>query len=231
MNYTKHYTILIDRARQRQLIDSCKEQHHIIPKCMGGSDSSENLVYLTPEEHYVAHQLLVKIHPNEDGLVYAALMMCVGHSRNNKKYGWLKRRYHVICKQRIGDKNGAFGSKWISNPDTGLSKKISIMESVPLGFVFGRNITWKICEVCGTKHLTTFSRVCSRECSDSITRKKISDELANSLLFDYENGMSMKDILHKYNRKSEQSVSTFLRKRFPNRKTFLPKKRVNISQV
>ena len=87
MNYTKHYTILIDRARQRQLIDSCKEQHHIIPKCMGGSDSSKNLVYLTPEEHYLAHQLLVKIYPNEDGLVYAALMMCVGHSRNNKKYG------------------------------------------------------------------------------------------------------------------------------------------------
>jgi hypothetical protein len=198
---------------------------------MGGSDSSTNIVYLTPEEHYTAHQLLVKIYPNEDKLVYAALMMCIGHSRNNKKYGWLKRRYHIICKQRIGDKNGAFGSKWISNPDSGESCKISKNEPLPTGFVFGRNVKWKICEVCGTKHLATFSRVCSLECSNNISRKKISDESANSLLFDYENGMPMKDILVKYNRKSEQSVSTFLRKRFPNRKTFLPKERENISQV
>ena len=27
---------------------------------MGGTDDEENLVELTPEEHYVAHQLLVK---------------------------------------------------------------------------------------------------------------------------------------------------------------------------
>ena len=230
MNYINHYNILIDRARARQLQDNCKEQHHIIPRCMGGTDHSENLVYLTPEEHYTAHQLLVKIYPNEDKLVYAALMMCAGR-KSNKLYGWLKRRYHIICKQRVGDKNGAFESRWISNPDSGESCKIGKNDPLPAGFVFGRNVIWKICEVCGTKHLTSFKKFCSFECSTAISRKKISDELANSLLFDYENGMPMEDILHKYNRKSEQSVSTFLRKRFPDRKTFLPRKRVNISQV
>jgi hypothetical protein len=30
---------------------------------MDGSDLVSNLVYLTPEEHYVAHQLLVKMYP------------------------------------------------------------------------------------------------------------------------------------------------------------------------
>jgi hypothetical protein len=57
---------------------------------MGGSDENDNLVELTPEEHYLAHLLLVKIHHNNHKLVYAANMMCMG--RNNKRYGWLRRK-------------------------------------------------------------------------------------------------------------------------------------------
>ncbi|XAO17074.1 homing endonuclease [Escherichia phage FL23] len=60
MNYEKIYNSLIDRARNRALT-GYKERHHIIPKCLGGSNDASNLVDLTPEEHYVAHQLLVKI--------------------------------------------------------------------------------------------------------------------------------------------------------------------------
>jgi len=51
---------------------------------------------MTPEEHYVAHQLLVKMHPGNDGLVSAAVYMACGtskQSRNNKLYGWLRRRH------------------------------------------------------------------------------------------------------------------------------------------
>ena len=44
------------------------ERHHILPKCVGGGDESENLVPLTPEEHYLAHQLLVKMHPDNHRL-------------------------------------------------------------------------------------------------------------------------------------------------------------------
>jgi 5-methylcytosine-specific restriction endonuclease McrA len=61
MNYKKIYERIIDRARSRDLL-SYKERHHIIPRCLGGSDDISNLVDLTPEEHYVCHQLLVKIH-------------------------------------------------------------------------------------------------------------------------------------------------------------------------
>ena len=91
MDYKKHYTLLIERATNRQLHDY-KERHHILPKCMGGTDATDNLVYLTPEEHYLAHLLLVKIYPEETRLVFAAHMMSVGKSRNNKVYGWLKKK-------------------------------------------------------------------------------------------------------------------------------------------
>ena len=57
---------------------------------MGGKDDKSNIVKLTPEEHYVAHQLLVKIYPHIKGLIYAANIMS---SRvNNKSYGWIRRK-------------------------------------------------------------------------------------------------------------------------------------------
>src|SRR5688572_20828152 len=101
MNYAYHYDRLIERARNRK-IDGYVEEHHIIPRCMGGGDNKDNLVKLTPEEHYVAHQLLVKMHPGHAGLVWAASNMTgktARHQRNNKLYGWLRRRLSEQMKQ------------------------------------------------------------------------------------------------------------------------------------
>lgn len=85
--------MLIERARNR-LLDGYVERHHIIPRCMGGSDERENLVQLTPEEHYVAHQLLVKLHPTVIGLTFAAIAMSGdARSRKNKAYGWIRRTH------------------------------------------------------------------------------------------------------------------------------------------
>jgi hypothetical protein len=95
MNYLKHYNKLIDRAKCRHLA-GYSEKHHIIPRCMGGSDESDNLVKLTPEEHFVAHQLLVKIYPTNTKLILAVRMMCITSTnliRNNKQYSWLKERF------------------------------------------------------------------------------------------------------------------------------------------
>ena len=70
--------------------------HHVVPRCLGGKDHSKNLVALTPEEHLVAHLLLLKMFPKVLGLVLAAVMMSRdnrnGKRANNKLYGWLRRR-------------------------------------------------------------------------------------------------------------------------------------------
>lgn len=89
MNYQNHYNKLIERAKNRNISDYT-ENHHIIPSCIGGSDENVNLVRLTPEEHYVAHQLLIKIYPNNHKLICAAAMMIPNRS-SNKLYGWLRR--------------------------------------------------------------------------------------------------------------------------------------------
>lgn len=95
MNYVKIYNSLIERAKNR-IIEGYTECHHILPKCMGGDDSEDNLVQLTPEEHYVAHQLLVKIYSGNPKLIFAvkAMTMAGGNvKRKNKMYGWLRRKH------------------------------------------------------------------------------------------------------------------------------------------
>ena len=112
MNYAAHYNRLISRANGR-VLTGYHERHHVLPRCMGGSDEPSNLVDLTPEEHYVAHQLLVKMYPNVRGLATATVRMarqCTG----NKAYGWLRRRSGEAAKQRTlsQEQKAAIGNFW-----------------------------------------------------------------------------------------------------------------------
>lgn len=93
MNYKAHYDHLISRARGR-LLQGYRERHHVIPRCMGGGNDSMNIVELTAEEHYVAHQLLVKIYPLNKGLVFAAIRQA-RNCKGNKAYGWIKRKLAI----------------------------------------------------------------------------------------------------------------------------------------
>lgn len=78
MDYAKLYNALISFRKSNPLKKSKElytEKHHIIPRCLGGSDDRGNLVRLTPREHFIAHRLLAKMYPEERGLVLAVVMM------------------------------------------------------------------------------------------------------------------------------------------------------------
>jgi hypothetical protein len=95
MNYQRIYDNIIQRGKTR-ILEGYKEKHHIVPRCLGGTDDEINLVSLTPEEHYLCHLLLIKIHPKNSRLIRAAMFMTSSNTslqRNNKAYGWLKRQY------------------------------------------------------------------------------------------------------------------------------------------
>lgn len=171
MNYKMHYDLLIERARNR-ILECYTEQHRILPGCMGGEYDTNNVVRLTPEEHYVAHQLLVKIYPREHNLVYAANMMAVksnNQSRNNKRYGWLKKRYLTICRARIGDKNPSYGKKWYHNPNTLESGKFKIC---PEGWDNGR-VPKSRCTECN-KDISPGKTRCISHRDTTLVDKKIS---------------------------------------------------------
>jgi hypothetical protein len=105
MNYQAHYDRLMWRAQNR-VLSGYSERHHIVPRCLGGSKHPDNVVRLTPEEHYIAHQLLVKLHPENFRLVWAAAAMAGATQKmagraNNKLHGWLRRRFA----EQIGKRN------------------------------------------------------------------------------------------------------------------------------
>lgn len=119
MNYKSHYDKLIHRAQNRSILKGeYKEIHHIIPTCIGGSDLKENLTPLFPEEHLLAHLLLVKIYPNEYGLTKAANMMthCKTSDQKritNKKFGWIKRKLSMEQSiEMTGSGNHNYGTVW-----------------------------------------------------------------------------------------------------------------------
>jgi len=77
---------------------------------MGGSNSKDNIVNLTAEEHYVAHQLLVKLYPEIGGLAVAAYFMAK-KGANNKDYAWLRRRYVAFSSQFLRGNTHTLGKK------------------------------------------------------------------------------------------------------------------------
>lgn len=88
MNYKKTYDCLIQSAMQQCNTDyDYIEHHHIIPKCIGGSNDKTNIVVLTAKQHYVAHHLLTKIYPDNYKLQLAFLCMIAAnkHQARHKK--------------------------------------------------------------------------------------------------------------------------------------------------
>lgn len=90
MNYQKIYSSIIENAKKENRIKLRKnqssyiyyEKHHIIPKCLNGTDEKNNLVLLTAREHYVCHKLLTRIYPNTRGL-WLALKRFIFSKKSN----------------------------------------------------------------------------------------------------------------------------------------------------
>lgn len=134
---------------------------------MGGDDDKNNLVRLSPEEHYVAHQLLHRMYPHHKGLLLAVSMMSYGRS-NNKLYGWIRRKLaKVMSEGQEGDKNSQYGTIWITNSNRSIESKISRDKEIPEGWVMGRKdrSEAKVCSHCEELLVTkNQSKYCSERC-------------------------------------------------------------------
>lgn len=71
------------------------EEHHIVPRCMGGTDDTWNLVLLSARQHFIIHWLLTKIHPDHAGLRYAFHMMFHPTSMGTRQTDWVTTRGRV----------------------------------------------------------------------------------------------------------------------------------------
>jgi hypothetical protein len=82
--YSKWYFNIIDNAKNRSQLGYV-EKHHIIPKCIGGSNDHYNLVKLTAREHFICHLLLIKmtVGKHKSKMAFAARSMI--HLTNKKQ--------------------------------------------------------------------------------------------------------------------------------------------------
>ena len=75
---TIYYSIIKNAKSQNRIkqVGDSYQTHHIIPRCMGGTDDSDNLVVLTYKEHRVCHRLLIEMTEGEykHKMMYAYLL-------------------------------------------------------------------------------------------------------------------------------------------------------------
>lgn len=113
MNYQQIYDELINRSKNRILEDSIYiEVHHIIPKCIGGTDETDNLVKLTAREHFLAHKLLCEIYPNNDNIIFSAWMMANTRKKTlNDIFKVSSREYQYLRELFVTTRTGKKHSK------------------------------------------------------------------------------------------------------------------------
>lgn len=84
------------------------ERHHILPKCMGGSNEEKNLIDLYAREHFEAHRLLALENPNVRGLQLAWTCMAFPMNKYEKRQQISPEEYEeakrVISKVMSGRK-------------------------------------------------------------------------------------------------------------------------------
>lgn len=101
--YYNTYNNLINKCKLMKEADYgdsvYTEKHHILPKCIGGTDDDFNLVIMPVRYHIVAHMLLAKIYPDNGKLHHAVHLMLTG-DRNKKINKHISTRLVAKFKER-----------------------------------------------------------------------------------------------------------------------------------
>ena len=113
MNYQKIYDDICKRGQERELPKEVyTEKHHIVPKCMEGTNEKSNLTVLTAREHFLVHYILTRIYPNNSKIWSACFKMCsVGKGQqrfipDSKLYEFIKTGWNKINR---GENHHAYG--------------------------------------------------------------------------------------------------------------------------
>lgn len=145
MNYARIYAEFInDRIQNQPDEPAYFERHHILPRSLGGGDEPENIIRLTPEDHYFAHLLLAKIY---GGKLWAALfLMAQRHEfvdvvRSRPSYGFARRQWALSEQGKEGLRGADNGNhnptvyEW-RNLDTNERRRATLYE---MWSVYGGN--------------------------------------------------------------------------------------------
>ena len=109
MTYDKFIQNILNTRGRFACLDGYHERHHIIPKCMNGSNSKDNLIDLYAREHFIAHKLLAEEKPQNYQLKYAYWNMCQCTGRDGQdKYIPTPEEYEearIFCHEAMSGEN------------------------------------------------------------------------------------------------------------------------------
>lgn len=86
--------------------DEYHERHHIVPRCMDGTDDEENLIDLFAREHFIAHKLLALENLENEKLVFAWWNMCQCTGSAKKRIGVTSEEYEEARKKYVQNFSG-----------------------------------------------------------------------------------------------------------------------------
>lgn len=101
------------------------ERHHILPRCIGGSNNNDNLIDLYAHEHFIAHKLLVIENPNNDKLVYAWWMMSHVKDKNQERYELTPEEYEE-AKKAFSEVHGKIVSESLKGHKVSIESRAKI---------------------------------------------------------------------------------------------------------
>ena len=148
MNYKKIYENIIEKAKnenRQKNNGTYYEEHHIVPKCLGGTNEEDNLILLSAREHFLCHWLLVKMYDKDIRLIYAFNSFCMKGVNTSKLYEYARQYYIMALKQNEVWKrkmaNTMTKKIWLKKED----KSIRVFENeldkfIKMGYSLGRII-------------------------------------------------------------------------------------------
>ena len=153
MDYKFVYDCIVLKAKNRTEELEYYENHHILPKSLGGSNDKTNLVKLTAREHFICHWLLVKMYAvgtcERQKMLFAFWRMKSSPDNNGKRYinskAYEKLRIEfsksvgdMTKHTQLGELNSQFGKHWFTNYETGESR--SMFEKPNEKWIEGRGL-------------------------------------------------------------------------------------------
>jgi len=109
--YLTRYNKLINYYKNT-IIDGFYEKHHVIPKCLNGTNEKDNLVLLPTRVHFIAHALLHKAYPEEPKLAQAFGMM-VASNKYHKGRKYNSKLYEMSKMARSNAMKGIPRPEWV----------------------------------------------------------------------------------------------------------------------
>ena len=189
MDYLKIYNNIVE-IRKNTILTGYTETHHIIPRCIGGTNDSWNLVKLTAREHFFCHLLLCKIYPNNSKLWFALWNMCNVKRNYQNRYKVNSRLYGIIreeySKKVSGVNNPNYGKKYSNDRKNKISK-------ARIGKYTGENNAFF-----GKKHTNETKEILRKKSSEKKhnyeTKVKMSESHKNKLWYHNDSGEHLRTL-------------------------------------